>query len=776
MRRLTLFAFSAAVFLSGSGFAEAADQAQIDFANGLFNRGFFQEAAEEYRGYLGQFPEGSHVVTALYRLGESEYATQNYEAALKAFNELLEHNSVDDALRLRGALSKGEVLYYLKRMDEAAATLEPLAAEGVSADVRARALYYLGKFYHDAGQADAAMKAFDTIIRDLPDDPLAPFARYQAAFVHLTRDDLENAAIAFSEVAASDADEALRMESRFHAAETYDKIGWFSAAVKEYERLQQEFPDSEYARRAAYGYAWALYHAGKHAEASVAAEAFIKDHPDAPQNVGMQYLRANCFQQQERFDEAVKLYQRIQAEHPETEFAVRSRYKLAWVLYLSGKPEEAKQAVTDFLQQRENEAMLGDAAFLLGTIEAAEDNYEDAYEEFRLVAEKYPGGEFAAEALYKAGECLAQLGRTEEAASVFENFAKEYPEHPLAEQAILHVGNAQLASEAFAEAVEKYKHILESSADSAVVENTLYRLAITYHKMKDYEASAATFRKILEKFPNSSYRAEAHLRIGDYILRDCKDPLGAIEPYEAAYAAEPKGPFAGRVLKGLALARYETKDYDTAAELFMRLMTEWPAVELNEETYAWVGQRYFDQEKWDAAAVAFQALLHASSDYPNPERVWFKIAECSEAAGKAVEAITRYQTVVETAPSSALAVEAQYRMARLHEEQNQPEKAFKLYEEAANANIGDAAARARFRLGELYENQEDFTAAAKSYMRVAILFLHEELSPESLWRAGQCFQKAARLDQARKTYEELVEGYPDSDQAAKAKEQLAQLG
>lgn len=754
--------------------AETTDQAQIDFANGLFHRGFFTEAADEYRTYLKQFPDGAEAATAWYRLGESEYAAQNYQAAFDAFEQLKQKGG-DADLQQRGALSKGEVLYYLKRLDEAATVLEPLSAADKPADVRGRALYYLGKIDNDAGRPDAALEKYNTLIKELPDHPLASFAQYQIAFVRIAQNDLENAAIAFSAVATSNVDEALRMECRFRAAETYDRIGWFSSAVKEYERLQKEFPDSDYARRAAYGYAWALYHAGKFEEAAVAVDAFVKKNPDAPQVVGMLYLRANCLQQQQKYDEATALYRSIQADHPDTEFAARSRYKLAWVLYLSGKPDEAKQEATAFLQDHKNEKLLGDAAFLLGTIEASEGNYEDAYEEFRLVAEKYPNAEFGPEALYKAGECLAQLGRTEEAGNVFKNFAAKYPEHALASEAILRTGDADFAQASFDEAVAKYKQILESPADPNVMENTLYRLAITYHNMKDYKDSAETFQKIVAQFPKSLYVAEAQLRTGDYYLKDAKDPLKSIEYFEAARVADPKGSFGGRALKGLALARYETKDYDAAADLFLQLLADFPTITLNEETYAWAGQHFFDQKKWDEATKAFDALLRANPEYPNPERVRFNIAECSESAGKTEEAISLYKAVVDTAPASTLAITAAYRMGQLYEKLGKADEAFAMYEQAANANNGDAAARARYRLGELYEKKGEFESAAKSYMRIAILFLHEELSPPSLWHAGQCFEKAEKPDQARKTYQELVDDYPENKFAAQAKERLGAL-
>src|SRR5690242_16778523 len=58
--------------LFAAGVAFAADDpaaTQMDFANGLFQRGFYQEAAKEYRTYLDQYPKGVEALTAMYRLG-----------------------------------------------------------------------------------------------------------------------------------------------------------------------------------------------------------------------------------------------------------------------------------------------------------------------------------------------------------------------------------------------------------------------------------------------------------------------------------------------------------------------------------------------------------------------------------------------------------------------------------------------------------------------------------------------------------------------------------
>jgi len=745
-----------------------ADQTQFDFANGLFQRGFYQEAADEYKAYIEQNPQGEHVAVALYRLGESAYAAHDYAAALEAFDQATKRG-LDPDTRQRASLSRAEVLYFLKRPADAALALEPLTAKSVKPDLRGRALYYLGKVNADSKNTDAAVQAFKTLVDSIPDSAFVPYAHLQLASVWLDAGQFENAATELAAVANSpSADATLRAEARFRAAEAYDKIGWYAQAVEAYEKLKKDFPESKYVQRAEYGYAWALFRAGKYDEAHAASQALLKGHPETPHAAAILFLQGNCLQQLKKYDEALALYAKVRSDYAKSDFAPRAQYKAAWCLYLSGKIEEAKKEASTFLQGAPDSALTGDGAFLLGTIMVSQGDYEGAYEEFRLVADKYPKSEFGAEALYKAGECLAQLGRTNEAADIFETFAKQYPDNILAEQAILRAGDAELLSSSFEAAVAKYKQILDKQVTPEVEVDTLYRLAITYHNLKDYEASAKTFKTLLSKYPKCPHVAEAHLRIGDYYLRDNKDVVAAIEAYRAALNADATGTFAGRAIKGLALARYAAKDYDAAAAQFLKLMTEYPDVELNPDSYTWVAQRFFDQKKWDEAATACAALLKAVPSYANPERVRFKIAECSDAAGKTDEAIALYKAVVEAAPQSAVASDAKFRMAELFESNKKTDDAFALYEEVANSNTGEKAARARLRLGELYEAKGDFDAAAKSYMRVAILFLHEELSPEALWRAGQCFEKAGSPEQAHKNYEELLRDYPKSPYAAKA--------
>jgi TolA-binding protein len=152
------------------------------------------------------------------------------------------------------------------------------------------------------------------------------------------------------------------------------------------------------------------------------------------------------------------------------------------------------------------------------------------------------------------------------------------------------------------------------------------------------------------------------------------------------------------------------------------------------------------------------------------------MAECLEKAGKPDQALAAYEAVIAAAPRSSRAADARMRIAALHEQAGALDKALALYEEVANTSSGEEAAEAGFRVGEMLAAQGDHDRAARSFMRVAILFLHERLSPEALWRAGQSFEAAGKPDQARKAYAEIAADYPDSPRTAEAQAAIARLG
>ncbi|NLN92053.1 MAG: tetratricopeptide repeat protein [Candidatus Hydrogenedens sp.] len=759
------------VLFFSQSFVFAADE-QLDFANGLFHRGFYKEALDEYQRWLDASPAADNAHIAWLRLGRCAMALNDHEQAVRAFEQAAQ---MAEGKEERGEAwtSAGEALFFQGDYQGAIGWLEKAGSETLTPEGRSRALFYLGRAKMEAGDLLDAAASLSTLIKELPDSTLIPFAHYHLAFVRVKLDSVEEGAKEFSAVAnLPQADESLRMESRFRAAELYDKLGWTDAALGAYEMLRRDFPDSDYARRADYGYAWALYHSARYEESLAAVSAFLTSHGDSAQAPGMRYLQGNNLQQLRRHEEAIQSYERLRQDAPDSAFAIHGLYKSAWARQALGQVSEAREAAEAYLAAGGDGAYTGEITYLLGILHISEGDYEEALDAFGKAIVESPDSEFTADALFKSAECYAHLGLRDEAARHFEEFARRYPDHSLTEQAMLRSGDARFTAQDFAQAIENYKKILENPQDAALEEEALFRLAVTCHNSKSYEESVDAFRRLLDKFGEGRYGGEAAFRIAEYELTHSQDPLKALEFYEKALSHEPDPETGFQVLQGMAAARYAQKDYEKAGELILRLVREHPHTPLKEDSYLWSGQWFEKEQRYGEAAEVFQALLKANPDHGEKATVLFFLAQCLEKEEKIQEATATYRLALEAGIGEDQESELLFRLGALYEKAGDKTAAREMFEKAANLDSGESAARARFHLAELFEKEEAFEEAARNYMRLAILFVHKDLSPEALWRAGNCYLKMDQSDQAQSVFEELQADYPDSPFAAQAKELL----
>jgi tol-pal system protein YbgF len=99
-----------------------AERAAYEAAFDRLKAGRYDESARAFQQFLGQFPDGALTPNAVYWLGESYYATQNYELAAQQFRSLLERFPAHD--KAAGAMLKLALSQYgMGQQDAAEATL-----------------------------------------------------------------------------------------------------------------------------------------------------------------------------------------------------------------------------------------------------------------------------------------------------------------------------------------------------------------------------------------------------------------------------------------------------------------------------------------------------------------------------------------------------------------------------------------------------------------------------------------------------------------------------
>jgi len=99
-----------------------AEKAAYDRAFQALKELRYADAADEFQGFLQQYPQSEYADNAQYWLGESYYVTRNYDIALKAFQDLLDR--FPDSPKAPDALLKvGYTHYELEQWDSARSVL-----------------------------------------------------------------------------------------------------------------------------------------------------------------------------------------------------------------------------------------------------------------------------------------------------------------------------------------------------------------------------------------------------------------------------------------------------------------------------------------------------------------------------------------------------------------------------------------------------------------------------------------------------------------------------
>ena len=88
----------------------------------------------------------------------------------------------------------------------------------------------------------------------------------------------------------------------------------------------------------------------------------------------------------------------------------------------------------------------------------------------------------------------------------------------------------------------------------------------------------------------------------------------------------------------------------------------------------------------------------------------------------------------------------------------------------------EAATEAQFMLGETYSQQKQYSDAVNAYTAAIQKFPRSTWVPEAYYKRGKAQESLGTPDAARASYEALIKTYPDTPSAGLARQALDRLG
>lgn len=778
-----------------TGYTETQD---LNFADGLYQRGMYETAARHYRDFLLKYPASENRDAVLFRRGESLYqhasvlySTRPVQAkALMLEARMLFEDYVSDYPNgeqvLDAMLRTGELHYKTDRYPDALAPLQRVVEQAEDDSLSEAALFYLARSQERVEQLDQAKANYRRVIEEHRTGEYAALASYllaerleregdAAGAIRLLNDVWQN-----PDVWSVPEGSSLIGDAQLLAAQLLYDTQRFGEAAQVYRSYADRSRDETKIARAWYGAAWAEFKQGRYAEALAIAEPLQQQLLPRDLVSGILFLQGAASYQGERYDEAILYFRQVIADPEADEYRDQAWYQLAWSYYLVDQLEDAEVECRNLLQSGVEPALASNLRFLLGQTYARKDMYTEAIAELDRVETLDPESEFVEEALFLKADVQYRAEDFVAAGDTFEAFYDRFPHGARGEEALMWAANSRYAARAYEAAIRTTDRFLEEYPERVDQNEFLYRKGLAHYQLQQFDDALGTFDAILtsDRFPQRKADAQ-YWTAYIYELQELFEQ--AALTYGDLLERYPEFPNRMGVQLRKAFCEYRNESFDDAYAGFMTVLRSESRADLPAELGFWMIV-HADEQGLHADALSIgKTLLELHTDEATQERALIAVGNQFVALQNWDEAQKTAATLMRRYPDSLFKPEMYWIRAKALQGQGESEIAIEWFEKSilelqALANPDpQLEANLYLDMGRVWEQQSEWQRALDSYLRVAILFDHPRFSPEAMYRAIRCHLERDEVIEASTLMDELLDTYPESEWAAQARNEFERV-
>ncbi len=529
------------------------------------------------------------------------------------------------------------------------------------------------------------------------------------------------------------------------------KTSDYQAAISYYNRVIEDFPDSDFFGPALYSRGWVRY---LNKDFKAARDDFLKakdliDEDSALQDIYMKLTEVFFeLKDADSLDSLKRDYIKKTKSHPLKDYM--DFYK-AVLLYEDSKLTLAK-VIFEKLKDSQDPSVKDHSLYRLGLIclhdndiigaekllsrikdpvlkkllEAyiwtQKEDYSRALECYEQICNRSDVPE------YVRGECslgransLYKLGRLKDAVYWYSYTVDNFDKFPqLINQARYNLGWCYLKLQDFKKAIEEFKNISEKTDDPTVKISVDCHIGDAYQDSGKYAQALEIYDRLLEEYPQNIYGDYIQFQIGNTLLKmnRLKEAIMAFRFLEEKY---PNSAFLDEAYYSQGLAYFMAADYPQAIEVLNGFLSKFPSSSLRLEALYLLSQAYMN-----------------AGDYKKQEDTLRSI-------------INNYSLTQE------LVQEAIFDMAHLIYTHDNRKKAIRFLKKYLNRLPSEKSQEALFIIGQFCSQDEDFTEAKEYYRKSIEICKDKNLCAEAGFYLASILKDEGKLDEASKLLEKFLE-------------------
>ncbi|MFO7821486.1 MAG: tetratricopeptide repeat protein [Lentisphaeria bacterium] len=743
---------------------------QYQFAKGLWDRGLYEMAANEFAAFIKQNPAAQYADLARYYKIRSFAKSGKYDKALQKIRGLRKELP-DYSYPKRLTLLAGEL--HLKNKNPQAARQEfaKLTAAPDPA-VSETAVYYMAEAYTRQDKRRHATALYSRLAaKQLTENhPYRAYAVYALAAIYREVGQLDKAARQYERLINSEfIPEKLRSESLYEAGLLAASQKKYDKAAKLLSEIHSHYPDSTYARPARLREMRARLR-NKEAERVLALAKSWKEIHGKENAAQVNYLQGLALQLLNRHKQAAALFKATVAADNTGQYARPASYQTAYSLLRAEEYRATVNVCGDFLQRYPQAAETTDIHYFAGLAAYNLENNRESVNHLKKALQQGQNDkwQYKTATLQLLADAYRKTGASAEAAEVYDRLASSASG---SSQARYKVAAAEIHASVgnFEEAIKRYRaafdtmpaetdqaqnsalrtaglylkinqpqeaeRFLKDSIGSALTENNpslQFMLGMAKYRQGEFAAASDILRDLLASGKtNRELQAKIRyiLTVSLLELKQTKKALQAFAPIlENANEALPD--FEEDIILQLAGLYYEADNYKLTKELCRKLVDS------------------------KTPRIAHQASLRMAKVY---------IAENSLAEARALleqrKANVQEQKDTDTVNKNSEILSLLGEVYMLQGKRDQAIRAFRK-SLGANALTDNYLARSQWGIAKILYTEENYREALRHAMNGFILADDAFYTPRAMWLAVKALIMLDRKSEATVTWKEMQERFP----------------
>ncbi len=601
--------------------------------------------------------------------------------------------------------------------------------------------------------------------------------------------------------------DVMSQQIRYQAARTKKELGAGNEAIKIIAAITTEKPEKKTLQIPE---AWLLlagcqYEARNYQAAFEASQKFLALSPDESAAKQGLIVQLNSLMELGQIKQAIPVMESLRKHQLPPAQLAQLIFQLADAAYSKKEWAQAEQLYQSLLEIAPSPQWKIKGLSAIGWTQFEAKQFDASAETFRKLKEQFPDSkQAAADAGYMRGMAKLKANQFEEAAKIFLETAETFRSQPEDKQGNeIHLIAYRSAREA-ARAFRRLNKVKESDKGYKIayeelrkqpdpkkqhLDKLLDEWALLHYEAEQYEQADHIFELLVKETPQSDRADDAMLSLAEsqYIAGKTDEAGKLLEQLAGNPQADQY--VKRRSLYQLVMLKSEQKDFDSLkkyAELYLKTINIQKA-DISElgEVESQLIQFYLDANQLKQARQQLDQLMKradALDEKQSPAwlpRSYVLAAELARREKKYDEVRSILASVKKRFANSDELAQVEVIAGRTYIAEAKFDDALKMFKsvlDRAGSKKHLAAAQSQFYIAETALMQKEYSKAVKEYIRMAVLFPgYPDLQSAAMFQAGQCDEVLKNVEQAIKSYEELIRLFPNSEFTDKAKERIEKL-